>query len=42
MNEEITYLFTYYRNSVEYTTNCKELAYVRTDEPDNIVAHQIY
>jgi hypothetical protein len=42
MNEEITYLFTYCRNNIEYITNCRELAYVRTDEPDTITARPIY
>jgi len=41
MNEPI-YLFTYYRDNKEYVTSCKDLAYVRTDEPDKITAHPIY
>ncbi len=39
---EIQYLYTYYRNNVEYVTSSRELAYVRTDEPDMITARPIY
>jgi len=38
---EIRYLFIYYRNNIEYVTSCKDLAYVRTDEPDTITARPI-
>ena len=36
------YLYTYYKNNVEYVTSSKDLAYVRTDEPDTITARLIY
>jgi hypothetical protein len=36
------YLYTYYRKNVEYVTSSKDLAYVRTDEPDKITARLIY
>ena len=39
---ETQYLYTYYRENVEYITSCKDLAYVRTDEPDTITARLIY
>ena len=39
---QIQYLFSYYRNNIEYVTSCKDLAYVRTDEPDTITARPIY
>ena len=38
---ETHYLYTYYRNNIEYVTSNKEVAYVRTDEPDRITAHPI-
>ena len=38
---EINYLYTYYRNNKEYVTSCREVAYVRTDEPDTITARPI-
>ena len=39
---ETQYLYTYYRENIEYVTPCRELAYVRTDEPDTITARPIY
>jgi hypothetical protein len=41
MREEISYLYTYYRNDKEFVTTCREVAYIRTDEPDNITARLI-
>ena len=41
MKGEITYLYTYYRNNEEFVTTCREVAYIRTDEPDNIIARLI-
>ena len=41
MREEISYLYTYYRNDKEFVTTCREVAYIRTDEPDNIIARPI-
>jgi hypothetical protein len=39
---ETQYLYTYYKGNIEYVTPCRELAYVRTDEPDTITARPIY
>ncbi len=41
MNQEISYLYTYYRNGEEFVTTNRDVAYIRTDEPDNITARLI-
>lgn len=41
MMEEISYLYTYYRNGEEFVTTNQTVAYVRTDEPDTITARPI-
>tara|TARA_S200002703_G_C3766946_1_gene236082 strand:- start:599 stop:727 length:129 start_codon:yes stop_codon:yes gene_type:complete len=41
MIEERSYLYTYYRNGVEFVTTNERVAQIRTDEPDNITARLI-
>jgi|DEB0MinimDraft_6_1074348.scaffolds.fasta_scaffold99305_1 hypothetical protein len=41
MIEERSYLYTYYRNGEEFVTTNRDVAYIRTDEPDNITARLI-